>query len=89
MASVEQRAAKKIRGASVKYAERLWTLLTEFQIANGLARVPLELLAERPARYRQQVMARVEHWSVKAAAAESRLLTAMGEKDCETEEADH
>lgn len=89
MASVEQRAAKKIRGASVKYAERLWTLLTEFQIANGLARVPLELLMTHPLRYRRQVMARVEYWSIKAVDAENRLLTAMGERDCETEEADH
>ncbi len=85
--SLKTRVRAKIKTAPVKHAERLQQLLDDFEVANDLARVPLQLLAEQPARYRSQVMARVGHWSVKAAEAEKHLVEAIGKPvDCEASE---
>lgn len=86
MRTIEARARKKIKDSSGQYAERLGSLLHNLEVANDLSHAPVEILASKPLRYRQQVMARVQHWAEKADVAHRQLAKALGEKDCSEED---
>lgn len=60
-----------------KRADGLLALADEYEAAESLSCMPVEVLMDKPKRYRDQVRQRVEHWAERAAGLKPRLQKAV------------